>query len=69
MATFPCSGEFRLRPQTAGEARWRASGPLAEWNGVRDAAAFGPDPSQPASSRADTIRSSGLSEDALLLNI
>jgi carboxylesterase type B len=53
---------------TAGAGRWRAPGALAPWSGVRDASAFGPDPIQPPRPARET-RASGLSEDALNLNI
>jgi para-nitrobenzyl esterase len=52
----------------AGAGRWRAAGEPEPWSGVREAAAFGPDPIQPRGT-SPTLRSPGNSEDALLLNI
>lgn len=54
-----------------GPARWTAPRPMPRWQGVRDAAEFGPacvqPPSQPGSIYAD--RNAPTSEDCLLLNI
>lgn len=54
-----------------GELRWEAPAPAADWQGVRDASAFGPICPQPA--RPDGKRAAGYgntqSEDCLYLNV
>ncbi|MGN6498636.1 MAG: carboxylesterase/lipase family protein [Tsuneonella sp.] len=53
--------------------RWRPPVPLARWNGVRDASAFGPACVQPQSKKPTTIYSPSeplpVSEDCLTLNV
>lgn len=50
-----------------GPLRWSPPAALAGWDGIRDAAAFGPDPIQPAGMRVS--RAPGMSEDCLYLNV
>lgn len=52
-----------------GENRWRAPQPMAPWDGVRSAAAFGPDCAQVASAFGASGNPAGTSEDCLYLNI
>jgi para-nitrobenzyl esterase len=49
-----------------GPLRWKAPQPLAPWDGVRDALAFGPDLPQAANAR---LRAAAQSEDGLYLNV
>jgi para-nitrobenzyl esterase len=48
-----------------GAARWRPPGPVARWDGVRDASAFAPHCAQPAS----PFGTASVSEDCLYLNV
>ena len=59
---------FRGIPYAApptGGARWQPPGPVARWEGVRDASAFAPHCAQPAS----PFGTASVSEDCLYLNV
>jgi para-nitrobenzyl esterase len=52
-----------------GELRWKAPQPVANWNGVRKATAFGPRAMQKPIFGDMGFRSDGVSEDCLYLNV
>ena len=53
----------------AGDLRWRAPQPAAKWEGVRQAAKFGPQCVQAMGNPSDAAQGPGMSEDCLYLNV
>jgi len=53
----------------AGDLRWRAPQPAAKWEGVRQAAKFGPSCIQGMRNPSGADQGPGMSEDCLYLNV